>query len=284
MRDFFYSRNFLEVETPCRIPAPIPEAHIDSVASGDWFLHPSPEICMKRLLAAGYEKIFQICKCYREGERGARHLPEFTILEWYRANSDYTALMTDCEALFGHIAVSLATGMSLRYQEKVLDISPPWKRITIGEAFRAYASVSPEEAIRAGQFEEILVDKVEPFLGVCKPAFLYDYPLPLASLARRKRDNPSLAERFELYLFGMEMANGFSELIDPVEQRKRFAETARERSHWKKPNYPVPEPFLLDLARMPEAAGIALGLDRMIMILTNAGVIDDVVAFPPEML
>ena len=284
VRTFFYSQNFLEVETPCRIPAPIPEVYIDPVVSGSWFLHASPEICMKRLLAAGYEKLFQICKCYREGERGSRHLPEFTLLEWYRSNSGYTDLMTDCEALWGHVTASMGIGMRLGYQKEILDISPPWERITVDEAFRLYASVSPEEAIRTGQFEEILVDKVEPFLGIRKPTFLYDYPLPLASLARRKRDNPFLAERFELYLFGMELANGFSELIDPMEQKKRFEETAQERLRWGKPNYPMPEPFLQDLAKMTEAAGIALGLDRMIMILTDANIIDDVVAFTPEML
>ena len=283
-RAFFYSQNFWEIETPCRIPAPIPETYIDSVVSGSWFLQASPEICMKRLLAAGYKKIFQICKCYREGERGSRHLPEFTLLEWYRSDSDYTDLMADCENLFGHIAASLEAGMRLDYQGKNLELDPPWERITVDEAFRLYASVPLEEAIHTGQFEEILVDKVEPFLGIRKPTFIYDYPLPLASLARRKRNNSSLAERFELYLFGMELANGFSELIDPAEQRKRFEETAQERLQWRKPNYPMPEPFLHDLANMPEAAGIALGLDRLIMIMTNAGIIDDVVAFTPEML
>jgi len=284
VRAFFCSQDFLEVETPCRIPAPIPETHIDPVVSGSWFLQPSPEICMKRLLAAGYGNLFQICKCYREGERGARHLPEFTILEWYRRDSDYTNLMTDCENLFVHVAASLEAGMYLSYQQKTLDLHPPWERITVDEAFRLYASMSLEEAISTEQFEEILVDEVEPFLGVRKPTFLYDYPLSLASLARKKKSNPSLAERFELYLFGMELANGFSELIDPVEQQMRFAEAAQERLRWGKPNYPLPEPFLRDLAKMPEAAGIALGLDRMIMILTNAGIIDDVVAFTPEML
>jgi lysyl-tRNA synthetase class 2 len=284
IRTFFHSQNFLEVETPCRIPAPIPEAHIDSVASGAWFLHASPEICMKRLLASGYERLFQICKCYREGERGGRHLPEFTLLEWYRSDADYTYLMSDCEALFGHIATSLERGTSLRYREEILDLRPPWERVTVHEAFRLYASISPEEAIRTGQFEEILVDRVEPFLGARKPTFLYDYPLPLASLSRRKKDNPLLAERFELYLFGMELANGFSELTDPAEQRRRFEETSQERLQWGKPDYPLPEPFLRDMAKMPESAGIALGLDRLIMILTNANIIDDVVAFTPEML
>jgi lysyl-tRNA synthetase class 2 len=284
VRDFFCSRNFLEVETPCRIPAPIPETHIDSVASGTWFLHASPEICMKRLLAAGYERLFQICKCYREGERGSRHLPEFTLLEWYRSHSDYTDLMADCEALVAYIVPSLGKGEELSYQKETLDIRPPWERLTVDEAFRLYASMSLDEAINTERFEEILTDEVEPFLGIRKPTFLYDYPLPLASLARRKKSNPLLAERFELYLFGMELANGFSELTDPAEQQRRFAETAQERSHWGKPNHPVPEPFLRDLAKMPEAAGIALGLDRMIMILTDTNIIDDVVAFTPEML
>jgi lysyl-tRNA synthetase class 2 len=284
VRRFFIERDYLEVETPNRIPAPVPETHIDSFASGDWFLHPSPEVCMKRLLAAGYERLFQICKCYREGERGARHLPEFTLLEWYRAGADYTDLMRDCEALLSCVAGWTGAGGRLAFQGVPLDLEPPWERITVDEAFRRYAAMPVKEALDADRFEEILVDRVEPRLGFGKPAFLYDYPLPLASLAKKKKADPRVAERFELYLCGMELANGFSELTDPEEQRCRFEEAMEQRRRIGKPASPMPEPFLADLAGMPEAAGIALGLDRLVMVLTDSATIDRVVAFTPEML
>ena len=284
IRDFFHARDFLEVETPNRIPALAPEVHVDSFASGSWFLHPSPEVCMKRLLAAGYESLFQICKCYREGERGARHLPEFTLLEWYRAGADYTALMADCEHLLADTAHRLGLGRCFVYQGQAIDLELPWERITVDEAFRRYAGVIAEDALAADRFEEILVEEVEPHLGFGSPAFLCDYPLSLASLARKKNDNPQVAERFELYICGMELANGFSELTDPAEQRRRFQEAIEQRNRLGKAPSPMPEPFLDDLSRMPEAAGIALGLDRLVMVLTDAAVIDQVVAFTPEML
>lgn len=284
IRDFFYARDFLEVETSNRIPAPAPEVHVDSFSSGTWFLHPSPEVCMKRLLAAGYERLFQICKCYRDGERGARHLPEFTLLEWYRAGADYNALMADCENLLADTVRRLALGRCFVYQGQAIDLEPPWERITVDEAFRRYTGVTADDVLAAGRFEEILVEEVEPHLGLGKPTFLCDYPLPLASLARRKNDHPRVAERFELYICGMELANGFSELTDPAEQRRRFQEAIEERNRLGKALSPMPEPFLDDLSRMPEAAGIALGLDRLVMVLADAAVIDQVVAFTPEML
>lgn len=284
VRQFFIEKDYLEIETPNRIPSPAPETYIDCFDSGGWFLHPSPEICMKRLLAAGYERLFQICKCYREGERGVRHLPEFTLLEWYRAGADYTDLMRDCEALISCVARRLAAGMQITYQGTPLDLEAPWERITVDEAFRRYAGMPVQEALTTEQFEEILVDRVEPRLGFGRPAFLYDYPLPLASLAKKKKADPLVAERFELYLCGIELANGFSELTEPEEQRCRFEEAMEERRRIGKPVSPMPEPFLADLAGMPEAAGIALGLDRLVMVLTDSATIDRVVAFTPEML
>jgi len=284
IRDFFYARDFLEVETPNRIPAPAPEVYVDPFSSGTWFLHPSPEVCMKRLLAAGYERLFQICKCYREGERGRRHLPEFTLLEWYRAGEDYTALMADCENLIADTAQRLALGRCFVYQGQVIDLEPPWERITVDEAFRRYTGMTAEDVLAADRFEEILVEEVEPHLGFGRPTFLCDYPLPLASLARRKNDDSRVAERFELYVCGMELANGFSELTDPAEQRRRFQEAIAERNRLGKVPSPMPESFLDDLSRMKEAAGIALGLDRLVMVLTDAAMIDQVVAFTPEML
>jgi elongation factor P--(R)-beta-lysine ligase len=278
IRAFFVERRYLEVETPQRVPAPAPENYIEAVASEGWFLQTSPELCMKRLLAAGYPRLFQICRCWRAGERGGRHLPEFTMLEWYRSGSDYHALMEDCEALLGHL---LPEGLLSRGRAAV-DLTPPWPRLTVREAFARYGSCSLNEALAGDRFDEVLALEIEPQLGLGQPTFLLEYPAELAALARRKPDNPLVAERFELYILGLELANAFSELTDPVEQRRRFEqEEAVRRASGKKP-YPSPEKFLHELTAMPEAAGIALGIDRLVMLLTGAESIDQVVAFTPE--
>ncbi len=284
IRRFFNLRGYLEVETPIRIPGPAPEYHIDAVPSGDWFLQTSPELCMKRLLAAGYDRIFQIARCFREGERGGLHLPEFTILEWYEAGGDYTSMMKTCEDLILFIADALSLGRTISYRDLAIDITPPWPRITVREAFASHAPVSLEEALAASSFDEILTAHVEPHLGLDRPVFLTDYPAEMASLAKLHPRDPTVAQRCELYLAGMEMANAFTELTDEEEQRRRFArEEARRRRAGKKP-YPSPEAFLACLPSMPEAGGIALGVDRLVMIVTGAARIDDVVAFTPERL
>lgn len=277
VRAFFIERDYLEVETPHRIPANAPESHIDPVPSGDWALHTSPELAMKRLLAAGHEKIFQICRVWREGELGQYHLPEFTLLEWYRSGVDYHDLMDECTALFQ----SIIPKGKLTLSGRGISLSAPWEQLTVAEAFSSYASMSLEQALEAGCFEEILTAEVEPNLGNAKPIFLTEYPAAMAALARVKPDDPRVAERFELYIDGLELANAFSELTDPFEQRKRFtADDERRRTAGKAP-YPLPESFLAELSAMPEAAGIALGLDRLVMLMTGAEKIDDVVAFPP---
>ena len=284
IRRFFLEQDFLEIETPIRIPAPAPESHIESVASGEWFLQPSPELCMKRLLAAGYPKIFQICKCFRAGERGARHLPEFTMLEWYRAGTDYRTLMDDCEILISSIAVDLGLGDAVAWQGEKISLTPPWDRITVREAFARYAGVSVDEALISDRFDEILVCAIEPRLGREQPVFLYEYPAELGALARLKADDRDVAERFELYIAGLELANAFSELTDPVEQRQRFEKATRERRLKNCPPYLLPERFLACLSLMPPSAGIALGMDRLAMILADQTTIDAVVAFTPESL
>ena len=284
LRRFFLDRDYLEVETPARIPAPTPEAHIDPVPSGNWFLQPSPELCMKRLLAAGYPRIFQICRCFRQGERGARHLPEFTMLEWYRRDIDSRELMDECEALVLSAARDLGVGNMLSYGGRSIRLTPPWPRISVREAFASRASISLDAAIREDRFEETLAFEVEPFLGREAPLFLHSYPMAFASLARADRHDPSVAERFELYVAGIEPANGFAELTDPVEQRRRFDEVRAEAERRGGVAPPQPERFLQALERMPEASGIALGVDRLAMILCDAGTIDEVVAFPPEIL
>jgi elongation factor P--(R)-beta-lysine ligase len=280
IRAFFIVGGFLEVETPQRIPVNAPELHIDAVCSGAWSLHTSPELCMKRLLAAGYPRLFQICRVWREAERGRRHLPEFTLLEWYRADADYLDLMDDCEALLR----ALVPAGVLKVRDVEIDLVGSWQRLTVDEAFAAYASLPLAQALTADRFDELLSSEVEPRLGELRPTFLYDYPVQLAALARRKAAEPELAERFELYIAGIEVANAFSELTDPAEQRQRFtADEAARRARGKEP-LPLPEKFLAELVNLPPSAGIALGLDRLVMLLTGAATIDDVIAFSPEEL
>lgn len=280
IRAFFIDRDFLEVETPHRIPANAPELFIDAVASEKWFLQTSPELCMKRLLAAGYPQLFQICRCWREGERSKTHLPEYTMLEWYRSHCDYQQLMDDCERLLLH----LCPDNVLKWQEKSIDLTPPWPRMTIVEAFKLFSPISLKTALETDEFDTTIALEIEPRLPQGKPLFLTEYPAKHASLARKKSTNPHVAERFELYIGGMEIANAFSELTDPDEQRQRFLLEESQRRAVGKPPYPTPEPFLNELATLPPAAGIALGVDRLMMLLCDKYEIDEVVTFIPEQL
>jgi lysyl-tRNA synthetase class 2 len=284
VRSFFIARAYLEVDTPIRIPAPAPEAHIDAIGSEDEYLQTSPELCMKQLLAAGYLQIFQICKCFRKKERGRQHLPELTMLEWYRAGGTYNDLMDDCVDLIGFIAERTNGSKQLRYQGHAIHLEAPWPRLTVEEAFRKYAPLEVKEAIEKNCFEEILVNDIEPNLGKTRPHFLLDYPATLGALARLKPENRLVAERFELYVAGIELCNGFSELTDPLEQRKRFESEQKRRRSLDKPVYPLPQKFLKSLNDMPAACGNALGLDRLVMLFADTADIDDVVAFVPEEL
>ncbi len=285
VRAFFWARGYVEVETPHRVPTVIPESHIDPVPSDGWFLHTSPEACMKRLMAAGLGRIFQICRCWRAGERGRLHLPEFTLLEWYRQGADYRDLMGECEELFLAVANALGKGTELTYRGRRVDLTPPWPRIPLDRAFREHAGVGPETALSRGTFDELLVTRVEPALASMeKPVFLYDYPLEQGALARRRPDRPDRVERFELYAGGLELANAFSELNDPAEQEERFRKERETRARAGRLVTPLPGRFLRDLDRLPECAGIALGIDRLVMLFTGAGSIDEVVAFTPEEL
>ena len=281
IRLFFAEHNYLEVETPIRIPAPAPEAHIDAIESEDRFLHTSPELCMKRLLASGYPRIFQICRCFRKNERGSKHIPEFTMLEWYRADSDYFDMMEETETLIKHVALKSGSGNSIKYLGGRIDLDKPWTRMTVAEAFDKYASVSVQKAFSDDRFDEIMAG-IEPALGQSIPLFLYDYPASCGALAKLKTGNSSIAERFELYICGLELCNGFTELTDPKEQRARFEKELSSRKKAGKKEYPMPEKFLESLSSMPDAAGNALGLDRLVMLFADTGTIDDVVAFTPE--
>lgn len=275
IRSFFQEQGFLEVDTPIRQPLVIPEQNIVPVPSGTHFLQSSPELYMKRLLAAGCEQIFQICRCFRYGERGRLHLEEFVMLEWYRMDADYDDLMNDCEKLFAYLLAEMK-GCSLP-----VALHEPWEKISVEEAFKKYCSVTPEEALQQDSFDILLVEKIEPYLGRKRPAFLYDYPLELASLARPKPGRPSLAERFELYVTGIELANGFSELTDPVLQRSRFEEECRKMDTNLENRKKIPELFLEALESLDKAAGIAMGLDRLFMLFLEENKLDSVVTFAP---
>lgn len=284
LRQFFISAGFLEVETPLLIPANAPEEHIDPVSCGNGFLQTSPEIAMKRLLCRGYDKLFQISRCWRSGERGSRHVPEFTMIEWYRANSSYLDLMRDCEELLIWLSVTCCHGKEPHYRGNRLLMTAPARRITVNQAFADYSPTLLADAIAEDTFDEIMVNRIEPSLPGNLPVFLIDYPAPMAALARKKPGDPSCAERFELYLGGLELANGFSELNDPEEQRDRFLRANEIRSERGLSPLPLPEPFLEELGNLPPSAGIALGVDRLVMLLTGAERIDEVLAFAPEAL
>lgn len=275
IRLFFQENGFLEVDTPIRQPLLIPEQNIIPIPSGTHFLQSSPELYMKRLLAAGCERIFQICHCFRQGERGRLHLEEFVMLEWYRLDADYGDLMQDCENLFAFLARELSPCVfPVR-----LDLG--WQRLTVQEAFARYCPVSAADALAEDMFDQYLVEYVEPQLGLKTPAFLYDYPLELASLARPKPGQPEVAERFELYVSGVELANGFSELTDPDLQRRRFEEEYVKMGNERGRQGKMPERFLEDLGKIGPAAGIAMGLDRLFMLFLGRETVDEAVSFAP---
>lgn len=287
LREFFRDHGFLEVDTPIRQPVIIPECNIEPIMADGQYLQTSPELCMKRLLAAGCDKIFQISHCFRKDEIGSRHLEEFTMLEWYRTGEDYHKLMEDCDNLLTYIvdgfnARSISNSIQGPLSTSIERLAAVPEKITVEEAFDAYSPVSIERALAEDQFDELLVEHIEPKLGIGHPTFLMDYPVELASLARVKPTDNRVAERFELYVDGIELANGFSELTDAIEQKKRFRaelETIRQN---RERNQEMPERFLKDVGKIHSAAGIALGVDRLLMLLTGNTSIDDVVTFGME--
>jgi len=284
LRDFFHREGFLEVETPVRIPVPIPEAHIDPVASEGWYLQTSPEICMKQLMAAGHDRIFQICKCFRKGERGRRHLPEMTMLEWYARGTDYMGLMAWTERLLRQAATDVLGQPRLIWQGHEVPLDGPWDRLTVAEAFERHASLSMEAALETDRFDEAIALEIEPRLGLERPLFLYDYPLEHGALARPRPDDPAIAERFELYIAGLELCNGFSELNDAAEQRRRFEEERGLRRKRGLAPGALPEGFLTSIEQLPACAGNALGVDRLAMLFADKAEIGAAVAFTPDRL
>ncbi|MDP9033624.1 MAG: EF-P lysine aminoacylase EpmA [Myxococcota bacterium] len=288
-RRFFDARGFLEVQTPLMVPSPGLDLHLDAfeIAGGDrgkprW-LSTSPEYQMKRLLAEGWPRIYQLAPCFRRGELGVRHNPEFTMLEWYRAGAGVDEVMNDTEQL-----VAAATGGEARVGNRTIDLRPPFERLPLCEAFRRFAGWSESETLDAASHDEdryfrALVERVEPAIErMDRGVFVVDYPAAHASLARKKPADSRLAERFELYVAGVELCNGFGELVDPVEQRERFEIDRAGRTARGLPAYPLDERFLEALARVPPSAGNALGLDRLVALACGMTSIAEVIAFTAD--
>lgn len=265
IRVFFYEHGFTEVETPIRLRTPCMELHIDAEPSGDHFLRTSPEIFHKQLLAAGYGRIFEIGKCFRRGELGFLHNPEYTMLEWYRAHADYMDVLDDTKALINSV-----------WEDGPSD----WSILSVSDAFLEFAGWNPAGNYDADRFDIDLVEKVEPALKRKGGAVvLMDYPIEAAALSRRKPDNPLLAERWELYIDGIELANAYSELTDPEEQRRRFKECASKRKALGKDVYAIDEDFIHAVGSMPPSGGAALGIDRLLMVISGLTSLDSFLPF-----
>ena len=316
IRGFFAARDFVEVETPALQVSPGLEPHLmafatDLVEPGrgtrSRYLQTSPEFAMKKLLVAGVPRLFQLAHCFRNGERGRTHHPEFTMLEWYRAKAGYRDLMADCEALL-KMTLLAAERPHFSWQGKSADPAAPWHYLSVAEAFDRFCGIdilatAPEplapslERLAAAArplgvvahegddwddlFFRIFLDRIEPNLGIGAPTILYDYPISMAALARAKPGDPRLAERFELYVCGLELANAFGELTDAEAQRRRFERDQAVKQARYGVTYPIDEDFLAALAHgMPECAGIALGVDRLVMLASGAESIDEVLWVP----
>jgi lysyl-tRNA synthetase class 2 len=283
IRAFFRREGFVEVETPLRVPAIAPEQFISPFASEGWFLSTSPELQMKRLLSAGYEKIFQICHCFRQDECGQQHNPEFTMLEWYRTGAGYLKIIEDIELLVVDLSGRLGIGPVLNYQGKKVDLTLPWPRIAIREAYLRRAGWDPLVNFDGQRFDDDMVNKVVPHFPADRPIVILDYPAECASLARLKPGSPQVAERAEVFIAGLEIANGYSELNDAAEQEKRFKEEMEKLRSSGKPAI-LPDKFLVAIRHLPECGGIALGVDRLAMLFCDAASIDEVMAFPADKL
>lgn len=279
VRAFFERRGFLEAPTPILVDPPALEAHIDAVAAEAGWLRTSPEFHLKRLMADGADRVYQIGACFRAGEHGRRHRTEFTMLEWYQAGADYRTLRRFTTELVNAVAAAIPVAGAMAGGRRI-SLDGPWEVISVDEAFRRWAGCRADAAIAADRFDALLVSAVEPHLGWSRPCFLTDYPIALGAFARARRDRPTVAERWELYIGGIELANAYTELIDATEQRRRFAEAAAVRQADGRDVYCVDERFMAAMERgMPEMAGCALGMDRLHMVLAGADDIADVLPF-----
>ena len=315
MRDWFGARDFIEVETAALQISPGNEAHLSAFATEaigadgarrPLYLHTSPEFACKKLLAAGERRIFSLGAVWRNRERGPLHHPEFTMLEWYRVGETYESLMADCAELL-KLAAERAGTKTFRFRGREADPFAEPERLSVAEAFQRHAGIDllatvaadgstdrdalHQALVKAGLrtadddnwadlFSRVMVEKVEPILGQGRATILYGYPISEAALARRSADDPRVAERFELYCCGVELANAFGELTDAAEQRRRFAAEMDEKERVYGERYPLDEDFLAALATMPQASGSALGFDRLVMLATGATRVDDVIWTP----
>ena len=308
VRAFFDARGFIEVETPLLLADPALQGHIAELTTTcrrpdgparRLYLSTSPEHAMKRLLASGLERIYQMAPFFRDGELTGAHAPAFTGLEWYEAYTDYRHCMTTTEALVAAAAEAVAGSLTITYQGEKVDLKPPWERLTVVEAFARELSVELDPAGSAEEMRSALrqrgvavedaddweacffkayIERIEPTLGRGRPTLLTDWPIALASMSRPKPQDPRWCERFELYVAGLELGNAFSELTDPAVQRARFEAVAAERPGQK------PDERLLEAMAygLPPSSGLAMGLDRLLMLLTDAPTIADVLLFPPH--
>jgi len=318
LRAYFYSQNFHEVTTPALQVSPGLEPHLQAFRTEledpvgrrrlGLYLHTSPEFAMKKLLAYGMERIFQVSQVYRNRERSSTHHPEFSMLEWYRVAAPYTVLMEDCENLLRACAEAIGPGRKLTWQGVESDPGQPFERLSVADAFTRYAQTdilgtiddplkpSPQRLRVACEnlgistaeddswedlFFRIFLERIEAKLGLGRPTLLYDYPISMAALSRPRADAPHLAERFELYVCGLELANAFGELTDPVAQRLRFEADMDKKFRLYGERYPIDENFMAALELgLPESSGIALGVDRLVMLCTGASSIDQVLWIP----
>ncbi|MBR0780052.1 EF-P lysine aminoacylase EpmA [Bradyrhizobium iriomotense] len=314
LRGFFAEQGFIEVETSILQVSPGNETHLHAPRTeimrpdgsrASRYLRTSPEFACKKLLAAGETRIFEFARVFRDRERGDLHLPEFTMLEWYRASAPYDAIMADTVAVI--VRAAQATGIgTFSFRGRTADPFAEPELLTVAAAFERFAGIDLLSTISGGEgnraalarmaagkvrvaeddtwsdiFSKVLVEHVEPHLGQGRLTILFEYPSPEAALARVKADDPRVAERFEVYACGVELANGFGELTDAEEQRRRFTESMAEKQHRYGEAYPLDEDFLAAVAAMPEASGVALGFDRLVMLASGATRIDQVVWTPP---
>jgi lysyl-tRNA synthetase class 2 len=315
VRAWFDEQGFVEVETAILQVSPGNETHLHAprteISRADGareirYLRTSPEFSCKKLLAAGEEKIFELARVFRDRERGELHLPEFTMLEWYRAKANYDAVMADSIVIIAQAARTTGIGR-FSFRDKVADPFAKPERLTVAGAFDRFAGIDLLATIADGKgdrdglaataankvrisnddtwsdiFSKILVEHVEPHLGQGRLTVLFEYPVPEAALARAKASDPRVAERFEIYACGVELANGFGELTDQAEQRRRFAAAMDEKQRRYGERYPLDQDFLDAVSRMPDASGVALGFDRLVMLASGAVRIDQVVWTPPS--
>lgn len=317
VRCFFAALGYVEVDTPALQVSPGLEPHLQAFKTqlhdlcehraAERYLHTSPEFAMKKLLVAGMPRIWQLARVFRDGERSATHHPEFAMLEWYRAGASYRDLMDECAALI-RACQAEAGAEALVWRGHSADARRPWQRLSVAEAFRKHCGIdllatAPDPlapdverlATAAGHlgigphpgddwealYFRIFLERIEPVLGLSSPTILYDYPLSMAALSRRSPSDPRVAERFEVYICGLELANAFGELTDAAEQRRRFAADQAKKQALYGETYPIDEDFLAALDHgLPACAGIALGFDRLVMLSTGAEDIEEVMWAP----